>query len=349
MIVPVWFHRRFLAVLSCIALIASMTCVTLAQAPNVSAGNGTASGALKLLEPKPITPGHVVVTLFPPGHPALRAGKNFDKEEVMTGRNGRVSNVTNIHNPSIELYLAPPEKANGMAMILAAGGANRTEGVGGEGVQVANWLNSLGVSCFIERYRLSPEGYSSSTDALLDTQRSVRVIRAHAKEWNIDPHKIGHMGFSAGGEQSARLELNYDLGNPSASDPIDRESCRPDFVVLVYAGWIVNSLDMSHVPADVPPAFLVCAGTDDMFHSKQTVQFYTAVSTVGAKQKPRPLNIEMHIYGHGAVPPRTDGHGGGISARSGIPYGTWPQRFVEWAIDAGLLPKGAEKSGMGTP
>src|SRR6185437_10814490 len=251
MIVPVWFHRRFLVVVSCVASIASMTCVALAQAPNGSAGNGTASAPVKLLEPTPITPGHVVVTLFPPGHPALRAGKNFDKEEVMTGRNGRISNVSNIHNPSIELYLAPPEKANGMAMILAAGGANRTEGVGGEGVQVANWLNSLGVSCFIERYRLSPEGYSSSIDGLLDTQRSVRVVRAHAKEWNIDPHKIGHMGFSAGGEQSARLELTYDAGKPDATDPIDRESSRPDWVCLVYPGWKPGTMDMTNVPKDI--------------------------------------------------------------------------------------------------
>jgi len=120
-------------------------------------------------------------------------------------------------------------------------------------------------------------------------------------------------------------------------------SCRPDFVVLVYAGWIINSFDMSKVPADVPPAFLVCAGTDDMFHSTQTVEFYTAVSTVGAKMKPRALNIEMHIYGHGAVAPRTDGHGGGISKRQGIPYGTWTDRFVEWATDAGMMGKAEVK------
>src|SRR6185437_13503011 len=112
MIVPAWFHRRFLVLAACATLMTSMTCVALAQTPNASTGNGTASAPVKLLEPKPITPGHIVVTLFPPGHPALRAGKNFDKEEVMTGRNGRISNVTNIHNPSIELYLAPPEKAN---------------------------------------------------------------------------------------------------------------------------------------------------------------------------------------------------------------------------------------------
>lgn len=299
---------------------------------------------VKLLEPKPITEGHKVVTLFPPGHPTLRAGRNADKDEVFVIRNGRVGVVSNIHNPSIELYLAPPEKANGVSVILSAGGANRTENVGSEGVDVANWLNSLGVSCFIHRYRLSPEGYGSATDALLDTQRAVRVIRANAKEWNIDPNKIGHMGFSAGGEQSARLQLNYDLGNPNAADPIDRVSCRPDWVALVYPGWIVDSFDMSKVPSDVPPAFMVCAGTDDMFHSKQTVEFYTALSNAGQRMRPRPLNVEMHIYGHGSVAPSTNGHGGGITPRSGIPFGTWPARFVEWITDLGMIPKAKDQS-----
>lgn len=292
---------------------------------------------VNLLVPKPITEGHQVVTLFPQGHPALRSGKNADKDEVMVKRNGRVAVISNIHNPSIELYLAPREKANGVSVILAAGGANRTENVGSEGVDVANWLNSLGVSCFIHRYRLSPEGYGSATDALLDTQRAVRVIRSRAGEWNLNPNKIGHMGFSAGGEQSARLQINYDLGNPDAADPIDRVSCRPDWVALVYAGWIVNSFDMSKIPGDVPPAFMVCAGTDDMFHSKQTVEFYTALSNAGQRMKPRPLNVEMHIYGHGSVAPAADGHGGGITPRNGIPYGTWPARFVEWISDLGMM------------
>src|SRR5438067_7540739 len=125
---------------------------------------------VKLLEPKPLTAGHKVVTLFPPGHPALKALAGYDKEEIFKISGGRVAAVTNIHNPSIELYLAPPERASGMSVILSPGGGNSTCNVGGEGTEIAAWLNSLGVSCFVHRYRLKP--YGSATDALLDTQRA---------------------------------------------------------------------------------------------------------------------------------------------------------------------------------
>jgi acetyl esterase/lipase len=292
------------------------------------------STAVKLLEPKPLTPGHQVVVLFPPGHPALRAGPGYDKDENFNMNRGgdKLNSVTNIHNPSIELYLAPPEKANGTSVILSAGGGNNTCNVGPEGVEVAQWLNSLGVSCFVHRYRLKP--YGSATDALADTKRAVRVVRAHAKEWNIDPNKIGHMGFSAGGEQTARLELTFDDGKADDGDSIERVSCRPDWTVLVYPGWAPNTLDMSKVPANLPPTFLVCAGTGDVFHAKQTVEFYNALFDVGQKIKPKPLNIEMHIYG-------TGGHGGSIFAgKKPHPFSHWTQRFVEWATEAGVMAAG---------
>ena len=283
----------------------------------------------ELLEPKPLIAGHQVVTLFPAGHPALKALAGSDKDEKFNMSQGRVASVQNIHNPSIELYLAPPEKANGMSVVISAGGGNNTCNVGNEGTDIATWLNSLGVSCFVHRYRLKP--YGSATDALLDTQRAMRMVRARAKEWNIDPSKIGHMGFSAGGEQTARLALNFDAGNPDAADPIERASSRPDWIVLVYPGWVPNTLDMSKVPTNVPPTFLVCAGTGDVFHAKQTVDFYNALFEVGKSLKPKPLNIEMHIYGEGK-------HGGAISARKGIPFGTWHVRFIEWAAELKLLP-----------
>lgn len=294
---------------------------------------------LKLLPPKPLTPGHEVVTLFPPGHPALHAAPGSDKDEdFKPGKDAegkpRVSAVTNIHNPSIELYLAPKEIANGAAVILSPGGGNNTCNVGGEGIDVAAWFNSLGVSCFVHRYRLKP--YGSATDALADTQRAVRMIRARAKEWGVDPNRIGHMGFSAGGEQTARLELTFDDGNPKAADPIERVSSRPDFCVLVYPGWKPDTLDMSKVPANLPPTFLVCAGTGDVFHAKQTVEFYNALFDVGQKMKPHPLNLEMHIYGNG-------GHGGSITARKGIPFGTWHYRLVEWGADLKLWPAATAK------
>ncbi len=289
----------------------------------------TGEPVVKLLEPKPLTAGHQVITLFPPGHPTLKALAGSTEDEKFNTGQGRVSSVINIHNPSIELYLAPPEKANGMSVVLSAGGGNSTCNVGPEGTDIATWFNSLGVSCFVHRYRLKP--YDSAVDALLDTQRAMRVVRAHAKEWNIEPNKIGHMGFSAGGEQTARLVLTFDAGQADATDEIERVSSRPDWTVLVYPGWSPGSLNVSKVPQNLPPTFLVCAGTGDVFHAKQTVEFYNALFEVGAKMKPKPLNLEMHIYGEGK-------HAGAISPRNGIPFGTWHLRFVEWAVDLKMLP-----------
>src|SRR4051812_35980217 len=229
----------------------------------------------KFVEPKPITEGHRVIPLFPAGHPALHALAGADQEEKFTVQNGKVVKVNNIHVPTIEFYPAPADKANGTSVILSPGGGNKDLWVGPEGVDVANWLNTLGVTCFVHRYRLQP--YGSATDALAETQRAVRLIRSNAKEYNVAPDKIGHMGFSAGGEQTARLAMTYDAGKPDAADPIDRVSSRPDWLCLVYPGWKPDTLDMTKVPADVPPTFLVCAGTGDVFHAKQTVEFYNAL------------------------------------------------------------------------
>lgn len=324
-------HQRFFAAFMPIAFCLGAACVMAVEEPVKQAGPAAPGGTpvVKLLEPKPLMAGHQVVTLFPPGHPALKALAGYDQEEKFNVNQGRVGSVTNIHNPSIELYLAPPEKANGMSVILSAGGGNNTCNAGYEGSDIAVWLNSLGVSCFVHRYRLRP--YGSATDALLDTQRAMRTVRARAKEWNIDPNRIGHMGFSAGGEQTARLVLTFDAGNAEAADPVDRVSSRPDWVVLVYPGWTPNTLDLTQVPQNPPPTFLVCAGTGDVFHARQTVEFYNALFEVGKNMKPNALNLEMHIYGEGK-------HGGAISARKGIPFGTWHMRMIEWAVDLKLMP-----------
>jgi acetyl esterase/lipase len=281
-----------------------------------------ATGPLDIPEPKPLVPGATVVTLWPKGSSMLKAMPGHEKPEqfnLSKGEPGRVQSVVNIHNPSIEVHLAPAEKANGMAIIVAAGGGNQTCNVGGEGIDIAEWLNGLGIHAFVERYRLRP--YGSATDALADTQRAFRVVRAHAKEWGVDPKRVGIMGFSAGGEQAAWATLKFDEGNPQSTDPIEQQSCRPDFSVLVYAGW--RQMDLSSVPKNAPPTFLTCAGIDDAFHARQTVEFYNAL--FDAK-----IPVELHIYAHG-------GHGGGIGRRKGIPFGTWPQRFEEWSKDQGLM------------
>ena len=311
-------------------VLAAATVSLLANSARAQNDKLAPTAEMRLLEPKPILKGDKVVTLFPPGHPALKSLKGYDQPEKFNyskGANPHVLNITNIHNPSIELQLPPSEKANGTGIIVAAGGGNTTLWVGPEGAEIGKWLNGLGVAAFNERYRLKP--YDSAVDALADTQRAIRMVRAHAKEWGVDPKKIGIMGFSAGGEQAARAALNFDEGKPDAADPVDRESCRPDFVVLVYAGW--KQLDMSRVPHNAPPAFCVCAGLDDAFHARETVEFYNAY--FNAK-----IPAELHIYAHG-------GHGGAISPRGGIPFGTWQYRFVDWARDIGMLPKGEAAAG----
>ncbi|HEY2840622.1 MAG TPA: alpha/beta hydrolase, partial [Pirellulales bacterium] len=275
----------------------------------------------KLEAPAPLQPGAVVVPLWPADKLVVKGDGGPESLTPTPGNPERVANVTNIHNPSIEVHLAPPEKRNGTAMILIPGGGNRSVVVGTEGTDIATWLNELGVSAFILRYRIRP--YDSAVEGIADTQRAVRTVRARAGEWGVDPAKIGVMGFSAGGEQAARVLLTFDRGEADATDAVDGASSRPDFVVMVYAGWA--KLDMSHVPTDAPPTFLTSAGIDDSFHAKQTVEFYNAL--FDAK-----IPVELHIYGHG-------GHAGGIGARNGIPFGTWQNRFLEWARDLEMLPK----------
>ena len=285
-----------------------------------------ASGAAAQVQaPRPLVDGAQVITLWPTGSSAL---KHLDRPEKFTytkDQPGRVQSIVDINNPSIEPHLAPSEKRTGTAIILAAGGGNKTLNVGTEGTDIASWLNGIGISAFILRYRLQP--YDSAVDALADTERSVRVIRAHAKEWQVDPDKLGIMGFSAGGEQAARLALHFDNGLANSPDPVDRQSDRPNFVALVYAGW--KELDLSHVPADAPPAFLTTAGIDDAFHAKETVDFYNAWFNA----KPA-IPVELHIYGHG-------GHANGIKPRGGIPFGTWQYRFIDWLADLGYAKKSA--------
>jgi endo-1,4-beta-xylanase len=271
--------------------------------------------------PEPLRPGAVVVPLWPADR--LTTKGDIGPEVFQRGKSNseHVQSVTNVHNPSIEPHLAPPGRRNGTAVIIAPGGGNRTLVVGTEGVDIANWLNDLGVSAFILRYRIQP--YESAVEGLADTQRAVRMVRARAEEWGVKPDRIGVMGFSAGGEQAAWVTLRFDRGKSDASDSVDRASCRPDFVVMVYPGW--KRMDLSKMPSDAPPTFLTSAGLDDAFHARQTVQFYDALFEAE-------IPVELHIYSHG-------GHGGGIAPRGGIPFGSWQTRFVEWARDSGVLPK----------
>ncbi|MFN7928845.1 MAG: TIM barrel protein [Blastocatellia bacterium] len=265
-----------------------------------------------------------VVYLWPAGHPTLQGA---NEKEVTTPANPkpgeRIASIINVHNPSLTVYPAPANKATGAALIVAPGGGHRQLVIGSEGTDLVPWLHDLGIHVFILKYRLqfTPNyKYTVEGEALQDTQRAIRLVRSRAKEWGVNPNRIGVLGFSAGGALGALADIRFDRGKPDAADSIDRESCRPDFVSLVYPGWA--PMDIT-APKDAAPAFLTSAGLDDAFHAKQTVEFHNSLFNAG-------VTSDLHIYARG-------GHGGGIKPRDGIPFGTWPQRFAEWMTDIGML------------
>lgn len=267
-----------------------------------------------------------VVFLWPAGSATL---KGASEKEVTTPANPqpgqRINSIVNVHNPSIEVHLPSADKATGTAIVVAPGGGHRQLVWGSEGTDIAEWLNSLGIAAFILKYRLAQTPgyhYTVEGEALQDTQRALRIVRSRAKEWGVRPDRVGILGFSAGGALAALADIRFDRGKADASDPIERESCRPDFAGLVYAGWA--PMDIT-APKDAAPAFLTSAGSDDTFHAKETVEFYNSLFQAG-------IPADLHIYAHG-------GHGGGIKSRNGIPFGTWHIRFQEWLADLGLLKK----------
>jgi sugar phosphate isomerase/epimerase/acetyl esterase/lipase len=265
-----------------------------------------------------------VVYLWPVGHPTLQGANEKEITNPPNPQPGQiVRQFKNIHNPSLEVFLAPKDKANGAALIIAAGGGHRELNTGTEGYDLKEWLHGLGVTVIILKYRLAQTPnykYTVEGEALQDTQRAIRIVRNRANEWNINPTRVGLLGFSAGGALAALADIRFDRGKLDSTDPIEQQSCRPDFVGLVYAGW--SPMDIT-APKDAAPAFLTSAGVDDAFHARQTVEFFSSLFKVG-------VPADLHIYARG-------GHAGGIKPRDGIPFGTWHHRFADWLADIGML------------
>src|SRR2546427_582779 len=227
---------------------------------------------------------------------------------------------TVVHYPSIYVFLAPKENANGMAVVVAPGGGHSQLVMAHEGYDIAEWLNKNGIAAFVLKYRLArakDSHYTVVGNALPDAARAMRMVRSRAREWNVDPARIGFMGFSAGGEVAALIETRFDAGNDSSSDSIERVSSRPDFAVVVYPGFRPGTIT---VPKDAPPTFLVCAD-NDRSHVVTTVNLYLDLEKQG-------VSSEMHIYAAG-------GHGFGLRA-SNLPVASWPDRLKEWMLDRKL-------------
>jgi acetyl esterase/lipase len=246
--------------------------------------------------------------------------------------------------PSITIRLADPAKANGTAVIVCPGGGYGNLAMDHEGAQIAAWLNNLGISAFILKYRLGPIYHHPAP--LQDAQRALRTIRSRAKEYKIDPNRIGVWGFSAGGHLASTTGTHFDDGKPSASDPIDRVSSRPDFMILAYPvisltteyvhkGSRKNLLGDPYDPAlaeqlsnekqvtsRTPPTFLFHTDDDAGVPVENSVLFFLAL-------KKAKVPAEMHIYQKGK-------HGVGL-AQSDPVLSTWPDRLKDWLQIRGLL------------
>lgn len=233
--------------------------------------------------------------------------------------------------PTITLYKAKSASEPGAAIVVFPGGGYAHLAIDIEGTEVCDWLNSIGVNCVLLKYRVPNSGpYPKSPAALQDAQRAMGLVRQHAAEWGIDPHRVGVLGFSAGAHLSAAIANIYEKRIYDSIDEADRLSCRPDFSVVIYPGYLAIA-DQNfaanpeiHPTANTPPTFIAQA-EDDPVHVENSLVYYQQL-------KNAKVAAEMHLYAKG-------GHGYGLR-KTGNPVAVWPQNAERWLRTIGVL--GAE-------
>jgi acetyl esterase/lipase len=264
----------------------------------------------------------LVIPLWQNGAPGFESRKNEPEE-------AKDYWVKNIHNPSITVYLPAKEKSTGAAVVICPGGGHRLLVYNAEGVEPALFLNSIGVTAIVLKYRLAREEHSPySLDKHLkqDAHRAMRLVRSHAKDWNIDTARVGMLGFSAGGETVAAVAYAPGYGDPKATDPVDRLNGKPNFQMLIYPGplGIPDS-----VSGDAPPAFLLAANNDPCCAEP-------VVKLIDRYRKAK-VSVEAHLYAQGS-------HGFNMGQRSKLnSLKTWSQRMADWLEDSNILHPGKFK------
>jgi acetyl esterase/lipase len=269
----------------------------------------------------------LVLDLWPGAPPGAEKAKNQErditepKSHLVAGR--RVIRLTNVSKPTLSVYRPSRERATGTAVIVCPGGGYNVLAMDLEGTEVCRWLESLGVTAVLLKYRVPAP---KRTGPLQDAQRAVSLVRARAKEWDIDPKRIGVLGFSAGGHVSARAATGFAKRAYEAVDQTDEVSCRPDFAVLVYPAYLVEektgalAADLP-VTKETPPMFLIHAADDDV-PAENSIQMYRTLRKVK-------VPAELHIYAAG-------GHGYGLR-KTEHPCMTWTDRCADWLRTRGLL------------
>jgi len=289
------------------------------------------------------SPGHVQVPIWPGTVPDALP---HPKPEAVAADWPK---VTNVSRPTMTMY-APRGHNTGVAVVVFPGGGYQMLAMDLEGTEICDWLTSRGITCVLLKYRVPDSGptwkdnhryYPKVQTALQDAQRTLGLVRQHAAQWHVDPHKVGVMGFSAGGHLVAAVSTHFDRRTYPLVDAADRLSSRPDFAVALYPGhlWAHEDEDDAtrdetdlelrpdiHVTADTPPTFLLQAEDDHVDGIEQSLAYYVALQKAG-------VATEMHLYAHG-------GHAFGLRP-SKLPIRHWPELVEQWLHTVGMLGSGS--------
>jgi len=274
--------------------------------------------------------------------------ESFEAEEKRTERgDSKVPNasIVNVVQPNLTVYLPTAETRNGTAIVICPGGGYAGLAIDKEGHEIARWFCKRGVVAVVLKYRNGGKQHQHPVP-LNDAQRALRIVRSNAKEWQIDPDRIGIMGFSAGGHLASTAGTHYDEGDSAATEPLDRLSCKPNFMVLVYpvismeddithrgsrknllgdspsAEMIAELSNHKRIDSETGPTFLVHTGDDKAVPVENSWRFYDAL----LKHK---VSAELHVFERG-------GHGFGMRGHD-QPVGRWPGLLEAWLSDHGLL------------
>jgi acetyl esterase/lipase len=269
-------------------------------------------------------PGRTQIPIWPKGvpdakpNPPAEADTTTSKDNLIAGK--PLIRLGNVSTPTLTLY-QPTTKSTGAAVVVFPGGGYHILAMDLEGTEVCDWLTNSGIACIILKYRVPDSGpYPKSSAALQDAQRAVGFVRSHAAEWHIDPHRIGVLGFSAGAHLAAALSTHFDQRLYDSTDAADSVSCRPDFAVIVYPGYLaIAEQDMAPNPEILPtektPPSIIIQAEDDSVHVENATVYFLAL-------KNAKVPAELHIYAEG-------GHGYGLRPTN-QPVTHWPKLVETW-------------------
>ncbi|MEL7499206.1 MAG: alpha/beta hydrolase [Planctomycetota bacterium] len=267
-------------------------------------------------------PQREMVKLWPKGLP--EGAMVFSKEKIAELKKKETKQrLTYVQEPTLEVFLPPSDKANGAAVVVCPGGGYNILAIEHEGIDIAQWFNSIGVTAFVLRYRIPRRTETIHKEPMQDVQRAIRLVRHQSEKWKIDPERIGVLGFSAGGHLTLMSGLQYDTTCYEPVDDADQVSARPDFICPIYAAFMgpnyedrktTELSELIKVTESTPPTFMAVT-LDDAMRGAQAAAFLVRL-------KENKIPAELHVYVNG-------GHGYGIR-KTGNPVSKWNQQLADW-------------------